>query len=253
MCATQVDRVYQIESPLGANVLLLRHMAGRESLSQPFEWHLDLLSEDGKLSAEKILGQGLSISTLQPNGERRYFHGVVSEFSQGGWLQTYNEYRAVVRPWFWLLTRTADCRIFQEKTVPDIFEEVVKAYGLTDYELRLSGSYEPWEYCVQYRETDFNFLSRLLEQEGIYYFFEHEKSKHTMVLADDPGAHRTRSGYETVPVLSTRYTGPAARAGSSALMDLYEERSARQLCHHGLRLRGAAQAARRYRDDSPQA
>jgi type VI secretion system secreted protein VgrG len=199
MGATQTDRVYQVASPLGDNVLLLRKMVGREALSQPFEWHLDLLSDDGKLGAEKVLGQDMVISTLQPNGQQRFFHGVVSEFSQGGWLQTYNEYRAVVRPWFWLLTRTADCRIYQEMTVPDIFEEVVKAYGFTHYELRLSGSYEPWEYCVQYRETDFNFLSRLLEQEGIYYFFEHEETQHTMVLADDPSAHKTREGYEKIP------------------------------------------------------
>jgi type VI secretion system secreted protein VgrG len=197
--SAQRDRVYQIESPFGADVLLLRRMVGRESLSQAFEWHLDLLSKDEELAAEDILGQDVAISTLQPNGQRRYFHGVVSDFSQHGWVQTYNEYRAIVRPWFWLLTRTADCRIFQEKTIPDIFEEVVKPYGLTHYELRLSGSYEPWEYCVQYRETDFNFLSRLLEQEGIYYFFEHEKDKHTMVLADDPGAHRAREGYDKVP------------------------------------------------------
>ncbi len=89
--------------------------------------------------------------------------------------------------------------IFQEMTVPQIFEEVVKQYGFTDYELKLAGTYQPWEYCVQYRETDFNFLSRLLEQEGIYYFFVHEQGKHTMVLADDPGQHKTLPGYETVP------------------------------------------------------
>src|SRR5262245_25496775 len=104
--ATQKDRVYQVESPFGADVLLLRRMVGRESLSQAFEWHLDLLSKDEKLAAEKILGQDVAITTLQPNGQKRFFHGVVSEFSQGGWVQSYNEYRAVVRPWFWLLTRT---------------------------------------------------------------------------------------------------------------------------------------------------
>jgi type VI secretion system secreted protein VgrG len=180
--ATQIDRVYEIKSPLGKDTLLLRRMTGGESMSRAYEWRLDLLSEKGDLNADKILGQDIGISMGMPDGKKRFFHGVVSEFSQGGWTQQYFEYRAVLRPWYWLLTRTADCRIFQAKTVPDIFEEVVKAYGFTHYDLRLSGSYEPWEYCVQYRETDFNFLSRLLEQEGIYYFFEHEESKHTLVL-----------------------------------------------------------------------
>ena len=87
-------------------------------------------------------------------------------------------------PWLWFLTRTSDCRIFQEKTVPDIIKEIFRDHGFTDFEERLSGSYRTWVYCVQYRETDFNFVSRLMEQEGIYYYFKHENGKHTLVLAD---------------------------------------------------------------------
>jgi type VI secretion system secreted protein VgrG len=205
--ATQSDRVFALKTPLGTDELLLRQMSGVEAMSQPFQWDFDLLSRQGELNADDILGQTVSLAFKLPNGEQRFFHGYVTDFSQGGWVQRFHEYRATVRPWFWLLTRTADCRIFQEKTVPQIFEEVVKQYGFTHYELRLHGSYEPWEYCVQYRETDFNFLSRLLEQEGIYYFFEHEENKHTMVLADDPSAHTTRKDYETVP-----YYAPATPA-----------------------------------------
>ncbi|MGH8137961.1 MAG: type VI secretion system Vgr family protein [Steroidobacteraceae bacterium] len=197
--ASQESRVFELKTPLGKDVLLLRKMSGLEAMSQPFEWDLDLISEDGDIDPDKILGKSVSVDLTLPNGKQRFFHGVVSEFSLGGWLQNYHRYRAVVRPWFWLLTRTADCRIFQELSVPQIFEEVVKAYKFTDYELQLSGTYEPWEYCVQYRETDFNFLSRLLEQEGIYYFFVHEDEKHTMVLTDDPSQHKTLEGYETVP------------------------------------------------------
>jgi type VI secretion system secreted protein VgrG len=197
--ATHGSRVFELKTPLGKDVLLLRRMSGTEVLSQAFEWDLDLLSERGDIDADKILGQKVSVGLTLPNKDKRFFHGFVSEFSQGGWLQRFHQYRAIVRPWYWLLTRTADCRIYQELTVPQIFEEVVKQYGFTDYELRLSGTYQPWEYCVQYRETDFNFLSRLLEQEGIYYFFIHEETKHTLVLADDPGAHKTFPGYETVP------------------------------------------------------
>jgi type VI secretion system secreted protein VgrG len=192
-------RKFELNTPLGKDVLLLREMSGTEVLSQPFLWDLDLLSEKGDLNADDLLGQKVSVACTLPNGKKRYFHGLVSEFSQGGWLQRYYRYRASVRPWYWMLTRTADCRIYQEMSVTQIFEAVVKQYGFTDYELRLSGSYAPREYCVQYRETDFNFLSRLLEHEGIYYFFGHAETKHTLVLADDPSQHRTSDGYETVP------------------------------------------------------
>lgn len=197
--ATQEARPFQLQTPLGKDVLLLKRMSGTEAMSRPFLWDLDLLSEKGDIDADDILGQKVSIALTLPGGKKRYFHGFVSEFSQGGWLQSYYRYRALVRPWYWLLTRTSDCRIYQERTVPQIFEDVVKQYGFTDYELRLTGTYQPWEYCVQYRETDFNFLSRLLEQEGIYFFFEHTQSKHTLVLVDDPGSHKTFEGYETVP------------------------------------------------------
>src|SRR5690606_1650811 len=90
-------------------------------------------------------------------------------------------------------------RIFQERTVPEIFEAVAKEYGLTDYRLELKRSYPKWEYCVQYRETDFSFISRLLEQEGIHYYFRHQDGRHDLVLADDPSCHEKRGGYEAVP------------------------------------------------------
>ena len=102
-------------------------------------------------------------------------------------------------PWLWFLTRTSNCRIFQEMTVPDIIKQVFRDHGFTDFDDALSGTYRTWEYCVQYRETDFEFVSRLMEQEGIYYFFTHENGKHMLVLADSISAHETVSGYEEVP------------------------------------------------------
>ena len=110
----------------------------------------------------------------------------------------YARYRATIVPWLWLLTRTTDCRIFQDKTVPDIIEAVFKHYGFSDYQLKLTASYPTWEYCVQYRETAFNFVSRLMEQEGIYYYFEHQDGKHTLVLADSISAHKPFPGYADI-------------------------------------------------------
>jgi type VI secretion system secreted protein VgrG len=108
-------------------------------------------------------------------------------------------FNPTVHPWLWFLTRCADCRIFQQKKVPDIIKEVFGDHGFTDYEESLSGTYRTWDYCVQYRETDFNFVSRLMEQEGIYYYFKHEIDKHTLVLADSVGSHEAFAGYEKLP------------------------------------------------------
>ncbi|HUI61212.1 MAG TPA: type VI secretion system Vgr family protein, partial [Steroidobacteraceae bacterium] len=197
--ANDATREYELTTPLGDDVLLLRKMWGVERMSAAYEWDLDLISTDGDINPDDLLGKHVSVGLQLNGGDRRYFSGIVSEFSTGGWLNNYNSYRAIVRPWFWLLTRTADCKIFQQKSVPQIFEDVVKEYGFTDYLLKLNGTYNPWEYCVQYRETDFNFLSRLLEQEGIYYYFEHEKDKHTLVLIDDLNNHTALDNYAKVP------------------------------------------------------
>src|ERR1700690_3880357 len=176
---------FAISSPLGKDALVLDRLSGAERVSTLFEFHYALTSESASLSADRILGQGLTLTIELPGGGKRYLHGVVSEFAQTGFgdVDKVYLYRAVVRPWLWFLTRTADCRIFEKKSVPDIFEAVVKAYGFSDYSLaKLKGTYEPLEYCVQYRETDFNFVSRLLEHEGIHYYFEHHDGRHVLVL-----------------------------------------------------------------------
>jgi type VI secretion system secreted protein VgrG len=195
---------FSVSSSLGKDTLELDRLSGVERVSTLFEFNYTLSSESANLSADKILGQGLTLAIELPAGGKRYLHGVVAEFAQTGFGdrdKTY-QYRAVVRPWLWFLTRTADCRIFEQKSVPDIFEAVVKAYGFSDYSLKLHGSYAPLEYCVQYRETDFNFVSRLLEHEGIHYYFEHHDGRHVLVLADDSGAHQAFPGYDTVPYLA---------------------------------------------------
>jgi type VI secretion system secreted protein VgrG len=198
--ATHAERAIHLKTPLADDVLLPRVVTGRERFSEPYRYDLHLLSEQGDINPDEILGKTVCASYQLPTGGgTRYFHGFVTEFGQVGYRNRLHEYQAIVRPWFWLLTRTADCRIFQQRTVPEIFQEVCKAWGFTDYKLKLNGTYPKWDYCVQYRETDFNFLSRLLEQEGIYYFFEHSESSHVMVLADDSSAHQAQPGYESVP------------------------------------------------------
>jgi type VI secretion system secreted protein VgrG len=197
--ATQTNRSIVVTSPLGEDVLLFHSMNVNEQLGRLFQFGLDLLSEDPEIKLQDILAQNVTVRYLRPDGEYRYFNGFVSQFSQAGSHGNLFIYRATLRPWFWFLTRTADCRIFQHKTVPDIIKEVFRDKGFSDFEDALSGNYHEWENCVQYRETDFNFISRLMEQEGMYYFFKHEDGKHTLVLSDSISAHETVPGYEDVP------------------------------------------------------
>ena len=205
---TQADRFISVETPLGTDVLLLRSFTGDEGISQLFSFELDLLSEDSGIKFEKIIGQRISVKVRLLDEKERHFNGFVSSFVQTGIDAELSQYRATMVPWLWFLTRTADCRIFQEMTVPDIILKIFSDLGFTDVKNDLQGSWDPLDYCVQYRETDFNFVSRLMEQYGICYFFEHEASQHTLVLAN------TASSYKPCPEQPTARWDPEGSAPS---------------------------------------
>jgi type VI secretion system secreted protein VgrG len=188
---TQEKRQIAVTTPLGKDVLLLTAFTGEEELSRLFRFDLDMLSSNPGIAAKDIVGKSVTVSVHPPGGTVRYFNGLVSRFSAGSLqFRSLRQYRAEVVPWLWFLARTADCRIFQNKTAPDIVEQIFKDLGFSAYELNLKATYVKREYCVQYRETDFNFVSRLLEQEGIFYWFRHENGKHTLVLADQASAYK---------------------------------------------------------------
>jgi len=189
----------QITTPLAEDVLLFQRLHVYEELSRPFEHQLTLLSPQKDVNLDDVLGKAVSVQLGIPKGKFRYFSGYVSRFAQSGMVGRYYRYTATSRPWLWFLSRTADCRIFQEMTVPDIIKQVFADHPTADFELKLSTSYRKWTYCVQYRETDFNFVSRLMEQEGIYYYFRHDKGRHTMVLVDSTSAHSPYGDYGTIP------------------------------------------------------
>jgi type VI secretion system secreted protein VgrG len=200
MAATDDNRPIKLTTPFGKDVLLFAQMSGSERLSQPFHLELSVLSEKGDLDGNKILGHPVSVEfPLASGGGERVFHGLVSDFTQLSYDERHHEYQMTVRPWFWFLSRTADCRVYQNMSVQEIFEALAKEKGFSDFRFTLKGARKKLAYCVQYRETAFNFLSRLLEQEGIYYFFEHSEQKHTMVLVDDSASHKGTVGYESVP------------------------------------------------------
>ncbi|MBI6895318.1 type VI secretion system tip protein VgrG [Pseudomonas putida] len=199
MLFKQFTRLAQINSPLGPDKLILAEMGGSEELGRLFDYELQLTSDDPAIDLNQLLGKPMSLSVQQSVGSSRHFHGIVARCSQSVDQGQFAAYRVTLRPWLWLLTRTSDCRIFQHLSAPQIIKQVFRDLGFSDFEDLLSRSYREREYCVQYRETSFDFVSRLMEEEGIYYFFRHEQERHVLVLADAYGAHQKAPGYETVP------------------------------------------------------
>ncbi|WNW12475.1 type VI secretion system tip protein VgrG [Pseudomonas sp. DTU_2021_1001937_2_SI_NGA_ILE_001] len=195
----QLTRMAQITSPLGPDVLLLKDMTGGDELGRLFHYELQLTARDGSLDLNQLLGKPMSLSLQLPGGGQRHFHGIVARCSQNADQGQFASYQVTLKPWLWLLSRTSDCRIFQHQSVPQIIKQVFRDLGFSDFEDALSRPYREWEYCVQYRETSLDFVSRLMEQEGIYYFFRHEKDRHVLVLADAYGAHQSAPGYASVP------------------------------------------------------
>ncbi|MGH8352955.1 MAG: type VI secretion system Vgr family protein [Pseudomonas sp.] len=199
MALRQLTRLMQVSSPLGDDVLVLQRMEGVEELGRIFQYELELTSEDPAIKFDQLLGKPISLALELHDGGKRYFHGIACRCSQTSGSGQFAGYRVSLRPWLWLLSRTSDCRIFQNRSVPDIIKQVFRDLGFSDFEDALSQTYREWDYCVQYRETSFDFVSRLMEQEGIYYYFRHEKARHVLVLADAYGAHSTVSDYASVP------------------------------------------------------
>lgn len=203
---TQAGRPMRVETDLGEDVLLLEGFSGREGISRPFTWELDLLSEEPDIDPADVLRTPMLVTIETPSGEDRLVHGRVRRFVQVGRSEELTSYRAEIVPWPWFLSLTRDCRIFQEMTVLQIVEDVFETQGYSDYDVRCTRNYPEREFCVQYRETHLDFVSRLLEEEGIFYFFEHETSKHTLVLTDDnsavepcPGLPEARMSTPRVP------------------------------------------------------
>lgn len=170
-----------------------------EALGSLFRFDLELLSDDPNQDAKAILGQSLTVCLDLGESGTRYFHGYVTELSARGSIGAYFVYGLVLQPWLWLLSRTTNCRIFQHLTVPEIVKRLFREHGFSDFSEALSGSYQPREYVVQYRESDQHFVCRLLEDEGIYFFFQHAEGKHTLVLCDSPNAHEPTPFYDAVP------------------------------------------------------
>lgn len=186
---TQDNRPIAVTTPLGKDKLLLESFSGVEEISMPFRFLLQMVSPETDIASSRLLGKDAHIAVKGEEGEtKRYIHGIVSRFVQLGrdsrtGLTTYE---AELVPELWLLSLGSDCRIFQEMTGLDVIKQVFSDAGFSKYSVKCekAKSAPKREYCVQYRETHLQFVSRLMEEEGIFYYFEHTQSGHTLVLAD---------------------------------------------------------------------
>ncbi|PYJ71649.1 MAG: type VI secretion system tip protein VgrG [Verrucomicrobia bacterium] len=193
---TQQNRAMEVTTPVGTDKLLLIGFTGQESLSRLFNFHLDLIAEnETDIAFDKLLGQKINVRLDLLNREKRYFSGICNRLSQGERDEVFTHYRMEVVPELWKLTKKAQSRIFQQMTVPDILKKVLAGLDVT-YEIQ--GTFHPRDFCVQYRETDFNFVSRLMEEEGIYYFFKHSANGHQMVVANTAQSYPDLPGKSTI-------------------------------------------------------
>src|SRR4030095_8095039 len=192
--ATQDDRIFKLLTPLGKDFLLIDSIDGYEAISSLFKFAIGLRHQEDSEQAPPhvveptdILGKAVMVELVQRDGTTRHFHGIVNRFTQGGRDTDFTFYRMEVVPQLWLLTQSRQSRIFQNKNVPDILTEVLDGI---QFKIETKREYQPRNFCVQYRESDFDFASRLMEEEGIFYFFEHTADAHILVIADDPQSHR---------------------------------------------------------------
>ena len=196
--------------------LLFWKLSGHEAMSEMFELSLTLLGSDARLDRSKLLGQPVTVTIPTQNAlSSRYFNGKITRVAVSAVELSgirYAAYQLIVEPDLWPMKRDRNLRIFQGQTVPQIINTLLSEYQV-NVEDKLNGSYRVWDYCVQYQESSFAFISRLMELEGIAYHFRHEAGKHTMVLTDSATQHQPVSGYETIPYHQTASGGITTEEG----------------------------------------
>ena len=195
----QKSHIAELKTPLGKDELVLTRFVGSEGLSELFTFDIEALSETENINFDQALGSKCTVSVTS-HDRTRHFNGMLVEAQWTGTRENYFSYHLVLRPWLWLLSRVSDCRIFAEMKAPDIIAEIFSKHGFANYEKKLSDeNYKQLEYYVQYRETDLDFVTRVMEEFGIYYFFKHEDGQHTLVLSDSSSSHAPVPGGDTFP------------------------------------------------------
>ena len=199
---SQHSRSLGLQTSLGDDVLFIERITGKESLGNLFEYTVSAVAESDNFAINDLVGTDATVRMevrRQGADTTRFFHGIISDLSHLGYDQQGNsKYELILVPWLWFLTQGTDCKIFQQKTLHDILQEVFQLIPGASYKVDLKAEYDVTEYCVQYEETHFNFIQRLLQKVGAYYYWEHTETSHTMVICDDMISHKPIAGFETV-------------------------------------------------------
>ncbi len=198
---SQTNRMAELTSVFGQDVLSIVTVECDEGVSDDFEIRLEVVSQQEDLDFDTAIATNMTVKVVTNNGDIRYFDGLLTDSKWLGYRGAYYVYRLTLRPWFWLLTKNANCRMFKDMSAPDIIADVLGVHDFADFENRLTESYQPIHYCVQYRESDYDFCCRLMEEFGISYFFEHDNGKHTMILADAKSSFSPIVGDSTIPFI----------------------------------------------------
>ncbi|MFX1762478.1 type VI secretion system tip protein TssI/VgrG [Paraburkholderia sp. A1RI-2L] len=199
-----MTRIVTANLPTGFETLSFRSLEGTERLSTLYTFDVEMVSPSASLDLNALTGKPLNLAIATPDGTPRYLGGHIMRCEFAGRETDTSRsylYSLTLRPWLWFLTRTVDSRIFQNLSAPDILRQVLQPYGFTA-ETRLAARYRTWDYCVQYQESDFAFVSRMMEREGIYYYFRHEADQQVLVLIDDIASHDPLPLYPTLPWLA---------------------------------------------------
>jgi type VI secretion system secreted protein VgrG len=196
--ATGKHRHAAIDTVLGPDKLLLKSMSGREELGRLFDYNLVLIDPNKDVDPDKLVGTNVTVRLQIEGAKTRYFNGYIASLAFLGYEENAGVYHAQMVPWLWMLSRSSDCRIFQNLKTEEILKDVFGKFGFEDYRFQLSGSYKPRVFCVQYNETALNYVSRLMEHDGMYYMWEHENGKHIMVIKDDMAKHQPHPDKPTI-------------------------------------------------------
>lgn len=199
MPPTQEHREIALSSPLGDDVLLPTEFSYAEQLGRPFRMSVRVTATDQNAKVEELINKPITIRLEMGPKKTRYFNGYVARVAQSGNVRESGDYQLTLVPALWFLSLRSNCRIFQEKKIPEIIKEVLTDAGIENVKDNLKRTYAKWTYCVQYRETDLNFVQRLMEQEGIGYHFKHENGRHTIVLVDGPPSHEANPEWAELP------------------------------------------------------
>jgi type VI secretion system secreted protein VgrG len=187
----QKGRAISVETVLGPDALLLESFEGKESIAGGFKYTLGLLAKDPGLSAAKLIRTAATVKMAQADGSERVINGLVSRFVQLDQAEGLTVYEAEIRPWYWFLSLTSDFCVWQNKSIPDIVKAVCSEQGFSDLVFKCVKTHKPHEYRVQYGETHLDFITRLMEEEGIFWFADHDGKKCNMVVADDNSVGKT--------------------------------------------------------------